>query len=168
MGIIAQAQAELTWMQAQSVGVRGHYDVFVNDGAGGAVNYSAAINPAPIAAWPDGEGKQGFGRGTFGGGRFGHGDVGLGFGRGCFGLGRFGFGARRIHHVTRPLADGTWVFAVLAFDAAGNPAAPAAGTEVTVALAGEPDPPDDPAATGYDAGTDTLTLEWTLSPDDEG
>lgn len=161
MGIVAQGQVEIKWPQSSAVPLRGWYNVYA-DG-----DYSAAINNAPIPAWPDGEGWRGFGSGLFGAGRFGFGDRGLLFGQGRFGMGRFGFGALMLSFVTPSLADGTRTFNIVGFDEAGNPSAPSGGKEVSATISGEPDPPGVPTADSYVLGTDTLTISFALSDDDE-
>lgn len=161
MGIIAQAQVEIRWPQCQSVPLKGHYDVFA-DG-----NFNTPLNPAPLAAWPDGEGWRGFGMGMFGAGLFGLGEVALLFGKYRFGMGRFGLGAEMMKFDTPELADGLHTLTVVGFDAAGNPSAPSAGTDVAVTVAGTPAPPGAATADSYDSGTDTLTLSFAISGDDE-
>ena len=165
MAIIAEAQVELNWPQQQQVPLDGYYKVF-RDNRDGVVDYDSPVNALPIPAWPEGVGKRAFGLGLFGAGMFGFGAVGYPFGHGRFGMGRFGFGAEMHAYLTPPLADGTWRFAVVGFDPAGNPAAPAAAIEHACGVAGSPRPPSDLEATAYAAGV--LTLDWTLSEDDEG
>jgi len=164
--IVAAARAELSWQQAQDVPVGGHYDVYRDD-RDGAVSFAARVNVRPVDAWPDGEGKRGWGLGRWGAGAWGRGERGLGWGGGHWGDGPWGLGGRRLSWRSGLLDDGVWTFAVVPVDAAGNPASPSSGTEAAVGLAGTPRPPTDVEATAYDAGTDTVTLGWSLSPDDE-
>ncbi len=166
--IIAQCHAQIRWPQTQHVPLGGHYDVFRDD-RDGAVDYGVRINPADVAAWPDGAGKIGAGLGPAGLGAAGYGHGGAGAGMGAAGLGMAGFGALWVTFMTAKLRDGTWTFGVTGFDAAGNPAAPAAtAIETTVTLAAAPAPAGVPAADAWDNATGILTLGWTLSADDEG
>ncbi len=176
MGIQADsARATIRWPRQQEVPPGGTFNVYKNDGADGAIDYDTAINLRPIPAWPAGaEGKIGFGIGRFGENAFGFDGPGMGFGQGCFGLGYFGIGADWIRFTTPPLADGTpplddeaYEFAAVGTDEAGNETTPATET-VSLALAGPPDPAADLAADSYTSGTDTLSLAWTLSADDDG
>jgi len=162
VGIVAEAQADIRWPQSGKAPLRGYYDLYA-DG-----DYSAAINPAPIPAWPDGEGWRGFGMGQFGAGQFGFGNVGLRFGSYRFGMGQFGFGALMMHFRTPKIADGSHTFNIVGFDEAGNPAAPSGGCQVAVDVAGTPAPPGTPTADSYVKGTDTLTFSFALSKDDTG
>ena len=164
MGLIAEAQVELSWPQRQAVPLGGHYDVYA-DGQTGEVDFSAKLNALPVEAWPGAVGKRGFGLGLFGAGMFGFGNICLPFGEGRFGMGRFGFGARMHEFLTGPHADGDWRFAVVAVDPAGNPVEPAGAIEAAASVAGSPAAPSDLAATAWE--DETLTLEWTISPDDE-
>ena len=166
MSIIAKSLALLRWPDSQAAPLGGSYDVF-RDNRDAAVDYGSAINPSPIAAWPDGAGKIGAGLGPAGSGPAGYGHGGVGCGMGGAGMGMAGFGAAMREFTTPPLLDGGWLFAVVASDPAGNAATPAA-VEAAATLAGDPAPPGIPLASGYDLGTDTLTVEWPLSADDEG
>ncbi len=160
MTILARARAAVRWPTQRSVPLRGSFNVFL-DG-----DLANAINPAPIAAWPDGEGRIGWGLGDWGVGRWGMGDVPR-WGNGTWGVGTWGFPQRMLQHVTPKLRDATYDFGVVGYDAAGNPAAPGAATEATATLAGTPNEPGAPTADDYDDGTDALTLGWPLSSDDE-
>lgn len=164
MGIVATSRALIRWPTQQSVPLDGSFDIYLDE------QFASPINPLPIAAWPDelAGGKIGFGLGGFGQGAFGHGDGGFGFGEGPFGLGPFGYGAAWLEYITDLLADGLHKFDVIGLDAAGNPTSPAGGTQAEITLAGEPAPPGRPQADSYDQGTDTLTLSYALSADDEG
>ena len=156
----------IQWPTQQQVPVDGHFNVYKDDGAGGAVAYAAALNPSPIAAWPEGAGKVGAGRGPAGYGPAGFGYGGVGAGIGPAGLGPAGFGAEMMSFTTAPLLDGPWTFAVVPFDAAGNPAAPSAGTTAQVTLAGTPDAPGRPTIDSYDAPAGTMQISFDLSDDD--
>lgn len=162
--IIADAQVEVNWPQQQGVPLGGWYDVF-GDGKTGSVNYSSPLNADKIEAWPDDEAKIGAGLGRAGMGVAGYGDGGMGAGLGGAGLGMAGFGAEVMTYTTPELADGTHKLAVVGFDPAGNAVTPA-DLEEEIAVAGVPEPPGVPEATAYDNGSDTLTLGWALSADD--
>jgi len=159
--IKGKSDVTLRWPEQQSL--LGEYRMY---GGVGSVSYAARLNPSRIPAWRLASGKIGFGLGRFGYGAFGYGDGGVGFGFGGFGLGAFGFGTPMIEHVLSDLIDGTWHFAVVGVDPAGNEVTPAVVT-ASVALSAAPEPPGIPTADGYDEGTDTLTVSWALSPDDE-
>jgi hypothetical protein len=166
MGIVAQARARLRWPQQQQVPLDGAYEVY-RDARDGNVDYADPVNPAPIPAWPDEEGKIGDGLGRDGQGADGFGDGGSGDGLGADCLGPDGFGANWQEYVTPELADGTWELAVVPVDAAGNETTPAT-LEESVALAGIPEPPTNIQPTDYDGPSDTLTISWTLSEAAEG
>lgn len=162
--IIAKSKAKLRWPAMQSLLGGGFYEVY-KDARDGVVSYTTPINPSPIEAWKDLEGKIGFGLGPFGKGGFGGGTGGVGFGVGMFGAGPFGVGAPTIEFVTDDLPDGTWTFAVVARDAAGNAAGSAAEDSLSqVALAGTPRPVSD--LTAVADGANNVKLTWSLSPDD--
>lgn len=175
MTIIADAKVRVLWPAQQHVPLGGHYNLFRDD-RDGVIDYDTPVNPIPVQAWPDGEGKVGFGLGGgldedgqplgFGQGAFGYGAGGARFGQGGFGLGMHGFGAELHEYVTAPLADGTYRMAVVGYDGAGNRVTPA-DVEVEVAVAGAPAPPGRPTAATYDQPMDRLTLNWPLSKDDE-
>jgi len=167
MGIIAKSRALVRWLQRQSVPLGGWYNVYGDGGAGGGIDYGSPVNPRPLAAWPDGEGKRGWGLGPWGEGPWGQGQGGVGWGYGPWGLGPWGYGIATVSLVTPLLTDGTYTFAAVPLDPAGNADTPASET-AEVLLAGTPKPPGVPTATAYDDETDTLTLSWQLSPDDEG
>lgn len=171
MSIVADSKARIRWPQQQRLNLAGHFDLFANDGAGGGVNFANAINPAPIDAWPDGEGKAGWGLGEWGQRAWGFGGGGLGWGSGAWGLGMWGIGTAMMEHLTPLLADSAgapgWIFAVVGFDAAGNPALPSAGTQAEVALAGIPAEPKSIKADSWDDQTKTITFALGLSPDDQ-
>ncbi len=168
MGIIAQdARVRIRWPQNQAVPLGGHYDAFRGNNAGGAVDYGSRINKRPIRAWPNhAMCKIGDGMGPDGSGADGFGWGGIGDGRGADGLGMDGFGAEMLEHLTDELPDGTYNFAVVGYDTAGN--ASTGNLDDEAVLAGTPEPPGVPAADSYVKVTDTLRLTWTLSGDDAG
>ncbi|QEH38640.1 hypothetical protein OJF2_72460 [Aquisphaera giovannonii] len=89
-----------------------------------------------------------------------------GFGLGGFGLGGFGRAASSYEWTSQSLRSGTWSFAVVSFDAAGNCGTPAI-TSATIQS-----PPRPPAAfpdgtrlkASYDPTTRRVTLNWLESP----
>ena len=167
MGIVAMAQVLVRWPPSQEILPGGYFHVFRDD-RDGVVDYDSPINPAPIPAWIDNEGKVGVGLGPFGEGAFGIGAGGAGLGGGHFGMGIFGVGAELISFTTPLLADGTWTIAVVGYDAAGNRVIVAV-LEQTVTIAGSPERiPARPTFSNYDAGGNLVTANWALSPDDEG
>ena len=166
MGIVADAQVELNWAQQQDVPVDGAFNVY-SAPAGQALGYSNRLNASAIPAWPDGEGKIGWGLGGWGADPWGLGPAGLGFGGGGWGGDCWGIGAEPMSFDTVQLDDGAYQFAVVGLDAPGNQVTPA-DMIVTATVAGTPAPPGVPEPTDYDDGTDTLSLAWALSADDEG
>jgi len=163
--INAHTRVRLQWPTDPAVELGGSFNAY-HDEADGAINYTSSINNLPIEAWPEGRGALGFGRGRFGRGPFGRGDGGFGFGRGWFGRGPFGHGAKMLQFITPELIDGDYKFAVCGVDKAGNVETPAT-IEEELTLAEEPEPPTNLTVTGYVKGTDTLTINYALSADDE-
>ena len=106
--------------------------MYGSDAPGGAVDDSVAL--ADITAYPAGIATDGFGLGGFGAGGFGQ-------------------SAGIYAWTSGPLAAGTWTFAVVPYDAAGNQGA---AQTTTVTLTG---PPREPAAF---AGTSTR-LQYALN-----
>jgi len=163
--INAHTRVRLRWVTDPAVDMGGSFNVY-HDDTDGSINYAARINNLPIEAWPERRGTFCFGRGRFGRGPFGRGDGGYGFGRGMFGRGPFGHGADVLEFITPKLIDGNYDFAVCGVDKAGNVETPAT-IEKELELAGTPAPPTDLTVTGYTKGTDTITLGWSLSEDDQ-
>jgi len=170
MGIVAHSAARIRWPAQQQAPLDGAFGVYRDDGAGGGIDYGTACNADPIPAWPDGEGKMGAGLGPAGSGAagYGYGAYLPGAGEGAAGLGMAGFGADWHEWITADLADATYLFAVVGLDAAGNLSETPADVLAAVTLAAAPDPPGVPSPTAYEKATDTLTLNWPLSGDDEG
>lgn len=166
MSIVATSRAVVSWPTQQQVLPGGQFQVYYDD-RDGSVDYQTPLPACPIEAWPDGEGKIGDGLGPDGSGADGYGYGGVGDGMGADSMGPDGFGATLIAFLTPLLLDGTWEFAVVAMDVAGNEITPAT-IEQTVALAGVPQPPGNLQTDSYDSGTDTLAMSWTLSTDDDG
>jgi hypothetical protein len=84
-------------------------------------------------------------------------------------MGPFGRGTFSLSVTLAKLADGDWRITVVACDASGNFLSdPGELQFVEKTVAGTPAPPTDVSADDYDPETDTLTLTWTPSTDDEG
>jgi hypothetical protein len=113
-------RVQITWQSGAYTGSDlAGFHLYGSDAPGGAVDYSAVL--ADITAYPAGIATDGFGLGGFGSGGFGQ-------------------LAGNYAWTSGPLAAGTWTFAVVPYDAAGNEGA-AQTTTVTVA-----GPPPAPAA----------------------
>jgi len=126
------------------------FDVF-GDGGTGAIDYAAPLNESPIPARPGGQTPWGYGTGGYG-------------------VGGWGQSAAVFTWTSDPLAlppegpaPGTYRFAVVAVDAAGNRSATAA--EVQVTLSPPPRPPENLRLADYDPATRTAHLAWDPSPD---
>ncbi len=93
-------RVQLTWQSGTYAGTDlAGFRVYSSDSRGGAIDYTTPL--ATITAYPAGIVTDGFGFGGFGGGGFGQ--------------------APGIYTWTsNPLAAGTWFFAIVPFDAAGN------------------------------------------------
>jgi hypothetical protein len=125
-------RVQLTWQSGSYNGsdLAGFY-VYGSDTPGGAVDYTTVL--ANITAYPLGISTAGFGLGGFG-------------------LGGFGQSASNYSWTSGPLDAGTWTFAIVPYDAAGNQGT-AQTTTVTIAS-----PPREPATF---AGTSTR-LQYSL------
>ncbi len=140
----AGSRVRLTWQAGPHLDpALAAFEVF-GDGGTGVVDYETPLGDAPLEAEPEGRPPWGFGTGGFG-------------------VGGYGDGAAVYSWTSDGLAPGTWRFAVVAVDEAGNRAATAAEREVS--LAPFPRPPADFVLAEYDPGTRTATLAWTPSPD---
>jgi len=166
--LATNARARLDVLRDQSHPVGSKVDFYVDDGAGGGVDYDDPLNASPIDLWPpNGAGKTGYGRGRYGRGGYGRGEGGLGYGGGLYGRGGYGTGAALLQvggaggFLTAEKTDATWTFAAKISDPAGNESI---ATETAITLAGTPAAPTDLAADSYAAGV--LTVSLTLSTDD--
>ncbi len=151
-------RVQLTWQSGTYAGADiAGFRVYSSDAPGGAIDYTAPL--ATITAYPAGIVTDGFG---FGG----------------FGAGGFGQAPGTYTWTSNPLAAGTWSFAIVPFDAAGNPG-PAQATTATLNA-----PPREPGLladgltrmtytlngagqTGFGSGgfgLPTATLTWNPSP----
>ena len=136
----------LSWLGGtyESPDIAGFY-VYAGDVAGGAVDYTAALATVPA---------------------YTAGIVTAGFGYGGFGEGGFGESAGSYTWTSNPYAGGTWNFAVVPFDTAGN-----LGTARTVSVTVNA-PPLEPAPFGfndrlhyvYNSSTHVAILFWIASP----
>lgn len=122
------------------------FNIYRATTAGGAVDYATVIKTIP--AYPAGVITDGYGMGGYGHGGYGH--------------------AASIYTWQTPsLSNGSWTFAVAAFDEAGNePVSPAT---VVVVIAAPPRPPaaDDRGrrlSYAYDELSQIVTLSWLASP----
>jgi len=90
-----------------------------------------------------------------------------GYGYGGYGEGGYGAASGLYWWKSGPLANGTWTYAVKAYDNAGNESL--IQTSV-VTISGPPEPPARDGDTGlrvsltYDSGTGKATLNWNASP----
>ena len=151
----AKSALRLSWLAGSDMPIDGYYIVYGNGGEG-EIDYATPLSPR-LAAWPDCVG-------------FGEEDDSLGYGLDGYGLEAYGFGDGRLilaslSSIPDSDPDGTWEFAVLAYDAAGNVISPAP-VLAGIVLAGVPRPPTRLEPRGYDEETDTLTLRIGFSPDD--
>ena len=167
MAIIAtDARVEVQMPAQPDADADGTIELFANDGDGGAIDYNTPI-AAAIDAWPSTARGTGAGLGAAGQFAAGLGAVGVGAGEFFAGFGFAGFGIATLAVISKRMADGTYNVAAVAYDAAENASDEPHETD-GVAMAGTPKPPGDPTADDYDDGSDTLTLGWLLSADDEG
>jgi hypothetical protein len=143
-------RAWLSWLGGSYLDPTGNDDVsgfrvFGEPGPGAGIDFTTAL--AEIPAYPGGILTDGFGLGGFG-------------------QGGFGRAASSYQWRSRSLRSGTWSFAVVSFDAAGNCGTPAISSTTIVA------PPRPPAAfpdgtrlkASYDPATRIVTLTWLDSP----
>jgi len=151
-------RAQITWQSGTYKGIDlSGFRVYGSDAPGGAVDYSVAL--ADITAYPAGITTDGFGVGRFGGGGFGQ-------------------AASRYSWISNPLAAGTWTFAVVPYDTAGNQGT-AQLTTVTIDAPPRTPPPFNGTTTrlqyslngfgqtGFGQigfGLPTATLSWNPNP----
>lgn len=140
----------LTWLGGSYLDPTGRDDlrgfrVFGSRRAGWDVDYTAPL--AEIAAYPGGSPIDGFGIGGFG-------------------QGGYGRAASSYRWTSGALAAGTWKFAVVSFDAAGNQGPAMTMTTTVVAPPRPPgaDPDGSRLRCVYDPVTRRATLSWNPSP----
>jgi hypothetical protein len=112
---------------------------------GGGINYAAAL--AEIGAYPGGIRTDAYGLGGYG-------------------QGGFGRAASSYQWTSPPLGSGTWSFAIVSCDAAGNAGVPAV-TSATITAPPRPPAPDPDGARlryTYDPAARAATLSWLASP----
>ena len=114
------------------------------DGRTGTIDYAAPLNETPIPARPGGQAPWGYGAGGYG-------------------IGGYGRSAGPYEWTTATLEPGSWRFAVVAVDAAGNRLETAAETAAVVAPA--PRPALGFCVASYELESRMATLEWQPSPD---
>jgi hypothetical protein len=140
-----QPRANLSWLGGTFEGADiAGFKVFGGDVAGASVDFSIVL--ADIAAYPGGFAMDGFGLGGFG-------------------YGGFGESAGAYAWTSDPLLSGTWNFAVVPYDTAGNLGTPAT-TSVVIAV-----PPTEPPYFPdglclhytYSSSTHEITLLWNES-----
>jgi hypothetical protein len=143
-GSTCGTRARLTWQAGLYLDSSlESFDIFA-DGRTGTVDYTAPLNESPIPAAEGGQAPWGFGCGGFG-------------------VGSYGRSAARYEWTSDGLEPGTWRFAVMAVDGAGNHLATAA--EVAVHIMSVPRPPADFRLSSYDTQTRIATFAWEPSPD---
>ena len=144
-------RAALTWQGGTYLDPTGRGDVagfkiFAARSPGGEVDRSAPIDS--VAANPGGWITDGFGLGGFGGGTFGR-------------------SACTFKWSSPPLASGTWRFAVVPHDAAGNLQGPGRTVQVTIVAAPRPPaaaPDGSRLSLAYRPVDRRATLSWQPSP----
>jgi hypothetical protein len=168
-------RAELTWLGGTFEGADiAGFQVWLS---GNALGYGqGGYGQGGYGGTPTGYGAGGFGGGPYGGmllttleadiTAYPSGIMTDGFGFGGFGLGGFGQSASTYSWTSEPLTSGTWYYAVVPYDSAGNLGTPAvAGVTILV-------PPLPPALFPdntrlhytYNATLHEVTLNWNASP----
>jgi hypothetical protein len=143
-------RAQLSWLGGSYLDPTGNDDlagfrIHGEKTPGGGIDYTEAL--AEIRAYPGGIRTDGYGLGGFG-------------------QGGFGRAASSYQWASPALKSGTWSFAVVSFDTAGNTGVPAV---TSVAIAAPPRPPM-PFPDGsrlkytYNPADRTVTLFWQASP----
>lgn len=131
-------RVKITLLRSQNLPIGGEAQVFF-DNATGEIDYENPLTRRPIRLWPAWQAKAGFGTSGFGLGDFGYDSAAaVGLGKGSFGRGQFGLDADVIDWISRPLAAGTYKFAVRVVDGAGNESCSAETGEITVTPAAKP------------------------------
>jgi hypothetical protein len=139
-------RASLSWTGGTYLEVNlAGFKVFGAEVPNGSIDYSKPM--ATITAYPAGIYTDGYGMGGYG-------------------LGGYGSASSAYTWMSDPLIPGTWNFAVIPFDAAGNLGTP---QTTAVVIAVPPDPPGPfPDATRlkytYASGSKQATIKWNASP----
>jgi hypothetical protein len=150
-GIVRFSWLGGTYLDPSGQGDVGGFRIYRGPSPGAPVDMSAPVDEVP--AYPGGW-------------------VSDGFGLGGFGLGGFGFAATPYVWSTTGLASGSWQFAVVVFDTAGNNRRP--GQTVVVTSQAAPLPPAASSAgarltyTYSGPATRLVTLAWLASPSASG
>jgi len=154
-------RVRLVLLRSQTLPPGARVNVYVDHGEG-QIDYSAPVNPFPIAAWPCPQDKAGFGMAAFGAGDFGHDSAAcVGFGKGRFADGPFGMDADTMEWTSPSLPLGRYRFGVRILDARGNES-PACETAPIAVI-----PPAKPAASLRVASFDPQTNQLTLRISDQ-
>jgi hypothetical protein len=143
-------RARLSWIGGTYLDATGNNDVvafrvYGESSPGSGIDYGQSL--AELNAYPGGI-------------------VTDGYGLGGFGQGGYGRASSSYHWTSPPLASGTWAFAIVSTDTAGNMGAPVVST---VAISTPPRPPASfPDGSrldySYDSSTRRLSLKWQASP----
>lgn len=148
----AQDRAALSWLGGTYLDPTGGDDiqgfqVFQSPAPGSPIDYTASV--ASIPAYPGGW-------------------ICDGFGLSGFGQGGFGRAACLYQWTSDSLATGTWQFAVIPYDQAGDPCGPAQVASVAIeAVPHPPAPSPDGSRLSYTysgPGSRLVTLNWLASP----
>ena len=136
-----------TYLDSTGLDDIGAFQIYQSAAAGSPVDTTLAV--ATVVAYPGGWINDGFGKGGFGE---------AGFGR----------AATSYEWQSGPLASGTWQFAVVPIDLAGNPRGSGVTSSVTINAAPRPPAPNDQGArltsVYSNSGDRRLTLQWLASP----
>ena len=180
------------WVDLPMPTSRARIDVGTVDPSEATADFSGSLAPAPanraLLSWlggtyqdPDGGddilGFRVYGEPTPGGGidrvsprtdivAYPGGLVNDGFGLGGFGQGSFGRAASTYSWTSPALGAGTWSFAIVPYDHAGNEGTPTTAS-VTISAPPAAPPPDgegDRLTYSYDATSRQVTLAWLPSP----
>lgn len=110
-----------------------------SDNGTGQIDYENPLTQTPIQVWPSWKDKSGFGMSKFGFSDFGYdSSAAIGFGKGCFGKNQFGMDTDTIEWTSRVLPVGTYKFAIIVFDKAGNKSSAIETEAVTLIPSAEP------------------------------
>ena len=145
-------RATLTWsggtcLDANGLDDVGGFQIFASPAAGAPVDLTAPVDQ--VIAYPGGWINDGFGKGGFGA---------AGFGR----------AATTYRWQSGPLSSGTWQFAIIPLDRAGNPRGGGSSSSVTINAAPRPPALNSSgtrlSATYTGASDRRVNLQWLPSP----